>query len=235
MGSGMCTSCDVNMYSTTAGASSISTCAPCPANLQSPIASTICVCVLGHTGADGGTCLACAAGSYKATAGSHACTFCGVGFYSNTTASVSAAKCVACPSHSYSVEGSTRIDQCYCNPGYRQTSSHDACIQCDPGYYDSLTDRYECSTCAGGLYSAAVAATGVETCQPCSAGGWSVEGSPTCEVCPANSNSLSGSALLTDCTCNAGATGSNGATCVLCLAGQYKAGSGSATCFSVCL
>ena len=137
---------------------------------------------------------------------------------------------MACPSHSYSVEGSARIDQCYCNPGYRQTPSHDACSECNPGYYDSITDRYECSKCAGGLYSAAVAATGVETCKPCEAGTWSQEGSPTCQVCPAYSNSTRGSALLTNCSCNPGASGSNGATCVLCPAGKFKAGSGSAAC-----
>jgi hypothetical protein len=89
---------------------------------------------------------------------------------------------VACPSDSYSVAWSDSIERCYCNPGYRQTQGHDACIQCNPG----------------------------------------------CDLCPANSNSPQESALITDCTCNAGATASDGATCVLCPAGEYKAGSGSA-------
>jgi hypothetical protein len=60
-----------------------------------------------------------------------------------TAAAASAESCVACPSDSYSVTGSANIDQCYCNPGYRQTLSHDACSQCDPGYYDKITNRYE--------------------------------------------------------------------------------------------
>jgi hypothetical protein len=115
---------------------------------------TDCQCEAGYSGPDGGTCSACALGSYKDTAGSLACTFCGVGFYSTTAAAASVESCVACPSDSYSVTGSANIDQCYYNPGYRQTLSHDACSQCDPCYYDNITDRYECSKCAGGLYSA---------------------------------------------------------------------------------
>jgi hypothetical protein len=208
---GACLACEAGKFKASSGPAA---CADCPVNSIS--FSTNCQCEAGYSGPDGGACSACAAGSYKNTTGSAACTFCGVGFHSNATAAPSAAACVACPSDSYSVEGSDRIDQCYCNPGYRQTPSHDACSECNPGYYDSITDRYECSKCAGGLYSAAVAATGVETCKPCEAGTWSEEGSPTCQVCPAYSNSTRGSALLTNCTCNPGASGSNGATCVLC-------------------
>ncbi len=207
------------------------------------------VCGVGTTGPYG-SCTACVAGEYKSVTGSAACTLClegtystitgattsntclacDAGTYSQTTGATTLSTCVACPSDSYSVAGSGGINQCYCNPGYRQTPSHDACSQCDPGYYDSITDRYECSECAGGLYSAAVAATGNETCKTCEAGTWSEAGSPTCQVCPAYSNSTRGSALLTDCSCNPGASGSNGATCVLCPVGKFKAGSGSAAC-----
>jgi hypothetical protein len=69
--------------------------------------------------------------------------------------------------------------QRYCNPGHRQTLSQDACSQCDPSYYYIEINRYQCSKCAGGLYSAAVGATGIETCEPCEADTWSEEGSPT--------------------------------------------------------
>ena len=228
-----CTDCGAGTYSTVAGATTPSSCEECPSSSQSPVGSnrsTQCQCNAGFTGADGKACSACAAGSYKATAGSLACTFCGEDLYSTSVAAVSAAACAACPQHSYSVAGSGAIDQCHCTPGYKQTPSHDACMQCDPGYFDSAINRFECSKCAGGLYSAAVGATGNETCKPCSAGGWSAEGSPTCEVCPANSNSPAESAVLTACTCNAGATGLDGQTCVLCMAGKYKAAVGSAAC-----
>jgi hypothetical protein len=83
----------------------------------------------GPNGPDDGPCLACVAGSYKSTAGSLACTFCGVWFYRNTTVAVSVESCVPCSSDSYSVEGSACIDQCYCNPRYLQTLSHNACSQ----------------------------------------------------------------------------------------------------------
>jgi hypothetical protein len=191
--------------------------------------STTCQCNAGYTGANGGLCLACVAGSYKPTTGPLPCTFCAVDFYSTSSAAASAASCVACPVNSDSVAGSGSIELCYCAAGYKQTEAHDACEECAPGYYDS-TNRFECSKCAGGLYSVAVGATDDETCQPCDSGSWSAEGSPTCEGCPANSNSPPESALYTDCTCNAGATGSDGQTCMLCEPGEYKAIPGSAAC-----
>jgi hypothetical protein len=158
------------------------------------------------------------------------CTFCGVGLYGTAEAAESVASCERCPVNSTSVAGSGSIKQCECTRGYRQTLSHDGCIQCNPGYYDNITNIYECSMCAGGLYSTAEGATDVETCQPCSEGTWSEEGSPTCSLCPTNSNSPSRSTLRTHCTCNAGATGPDGETCELCLAGKYKTANGTVAC-----
>jgi len=60
-------------------------CENCPAFSTSPSHSTAasaCVCNVGHTGADGGPCSACAAGKYKTTTGSVACTLCIPGKFS---------------------------------------------------------------------------------------------------------------------------------------------------------
>ena len=149
---------------------------------------------------------------------------------------------LACPSNSRSFEGNTDFWTCYCDGGYYSTPNYQACVLCPAGEYhgsDYDSRKYNtwwtwedpllCSKCSAGRYSTAVGATGVETCQPCSAGLWSVAGSSTCEVCPVNSYSPPGSALI-QCTCNAGATGEDGQNCVLCLAGKYKTSSGSAAC-----
>ncbi|NBX18659.1 MAG: hypothetical protein EBR09_14995 [Proteobacteria bacterium] len=233
----VCADCGAGKYSTATGATVASSCQSCPANSLSATgsdAATDCVCSAGFSGPDGGTCNACAAGSFKNVTGSMACTFCAVNMYSTTVAAVSAASCVACPGNSTSVAGSGSLDLCYCNAGYRQTPTHDSCIVCTPGHYDNITNRYECSKCGGGLYSEAFGATGSETCKACRPGTWSEIGSPTCQLCPANSNSSAASGFLTDCKCNPGFTAPDGATCVACVQGKYKTSSGSAEC-TLCL
>ena len=228
---GTCTACAAGNYKTATGSAA---CTDCAANTQSAVvastAHTNCVCNPGYSGPDGGTCTECVAGTHKDIAGSAACTLCGVNLYSTSVAAVSAAACGACPGNSNSVPGSAGIEWCSCNAGYRQSPGHDECIQCSPGFYDNALNRYECSQCGGGLFSAAFGATGNETCQPCSAGLFSDAGSADCDLCPGNSNSPQQSDSITDCTCNPGATGSDGATCVLCTAAKYKTATGSAAC-----
>lgn len=223
-----CTICPADTYSNVNGASA---CTPCPANTSSPAGSSSvyqCECIPGHVGFLGDACEACVAGTYKQN--SYSCAQCPANTYSTEVAAVSVATCKACPRNSTSVAGSGSIAGCYCVAGYRQTAAHDACIACDPGYYDDATKRYECSLCAGGRYSASVAASGIEACQECAAGTWSPPGSPSCEICPALSHSNSESSSITDCKCNAGATGADGETCTSCAAGKYKEASGSAAC-----
>ena len=223
-----CTICPINTYSDINGASA---CTPCPANTSSPAGTNSvysCVCLPGHVGSLGYACEACVAGTYKQNYLS--CAQCPSNTYSTEVAAVSVATCQACPRNSTSVAGSGSIERCFCVAGYRQTAAHDACIACDPGYYYEATKRYECSQCAGGRYSASVAASGIEVCQDCSAGKWSPPGSPSCQLCPALSDSISRSSFITDCKCNAGATGADGATCISCEAGTYKEAIGSGAC-----
>ena len=52
--------------------SGATTCDSCPSNANSPQGSTssaACACNMGYTGANGGACSACPAGSYKDTTG----------------------------------------------------------------------------------------------------------------------------------------------------------------------
>jgi hypothetical protein len=72
------------------------TCSKCPENSESLAASnyvTDCKCKAGHEGADGGTCIVCPAGRYKATIGSSVCLECS-GNLTSPSGSVSATDCV---------------------------------------------------------------------------------------------------------------------------------------------
>jgi hypothetical protein len=227
---GPCSSCDANFYKDSIGSGN---CSACPENSVSQVASTFaqnCKCDSGFSGLDGGVCNECAAGTYKETYGSQACTLCEVNKYGITLAAISNKSCLSCPGNSTSVRGSDKAELCFCAAGFEQTIAFDACIECRPGFYDNLTNRHECSTCSGGLYSAFWGATGIETCKECGAGTWSDIGSPTCQMCPPHSNSSVKSAFLTDCKCLPGATGEDGQTCELCEAGTYKNISGNSTC-----
>ena len=75
---------------------------------------------------DGGVCTECAAGSYKETYGSQACTLCDENKYGITLAEISSASCLACPGNSTSVRGSDNPELCFCVAGFEQTISYDA-------------------------------------------------------------------------------------------------------------
>jgi hypothetical protein len=95
-------------------------CQACPLYTNSPAASTgiqSCVCNAGYSGPDGGTCLACAAGKYKAATGSAACTDCAAGTHSASTGATTGSTCSACPELSSSVAGSTNSASCQCVTG----------------------------------------------------------------------------------------------------------------------
>lgn len=75
-GASACTDCPAGTFSAATGASVASVCTACPPHTQSLAGSaqaSRCLCNAGYTGADGGACSACAAGEYKRTTGSAAC------------------------------------------------------------------------------------------------------------------------------------------------------------------
>jgi hypothetical protein len=76
-GSQACAFCEGGTYSTIVAATSNDTCSACPANSFSAHGSeniTDCLCNAGWAGADGGTCAACAPGTFKAISGTLNCT-----------------------------------------------------------------------------------------------------------------------------------------------------------------
>ena len=113
---GPCVACVAGKYKDSTGTAA---CTTCPAQSYEPdLAATLvtnCTCNTGYDGADGGPCVACVTGKYKATNGSTSCGDCGVNTYSDTTAR---AACSVCPTFTVSPTGSPSIWNCQCTLGY---------------------------------------------------------------------------------------------------------------------
>jgi hypothetical protein len=147
----------------------------------------------------GGNCVSCAAGTYKSSAGSEACTFCPIGKYSTTTGASSlsmclncgvntystvvgalaSSTCIACPSNSQSVSGSTASSSCVCNLGFTGPSGG-TCSACAAGKYKIVTGNAGCTDCNAGKYSATIGANSDVICLFCPAGTYSAAGASAC-------------------------------------------------------
>jgi hypothetical protein len=96
-GSSGCVDCVEGKFSDVSGAISMSSCTNCSAYASSQRGTrniTGCFCVPGYTGANGGPCLPCAQGKYKAVNGSAPCSNCEKGKYVDFVAAV---ECLPCP------------------------------------------------------------------------------------------------------------------------------------------
>jgi hypothetical protein len=200
MGVAKCVPCGVNTYSVPASEE----CIDCPDNTFSPGNSSICTCLPGYTGPDGSACTPCGVGTFKSATGSAGCISCGLNSFSSELASVE--ECAPCPTNSFSAVGSSI---CTCLAGY------------------TGADGEECTPCEAGTFKES---TGSWFCTPCAVGTYSLQAATSCITCPSQTSSNEGSPSLSSCTCIAGHTGDDGAACVLCTAGKYKSGTGSAAC-----
>ena len=207
-GSLACSDCGPGKYSTATGQMFESTCSLCTANANAPAGSVVrsqCTCNSGFSGPNGGECLGCVAGKYKAGTGSAVCTDCGPGKYSASNWQTSESSCLQCTPNSHSAAGSDGPTDCACLPGYTSNGGG-ACTGCLPGKYKARTDNSACDDCTGGKYSAATAQVAESACS----------------ACLANSYAPVGSNTATDCLCNIGSTGDDGGACVKCEPGKYK-------------
>ena len=148
-GSSVCAQCGDGTYSYSASA----LCLACPSDSNSPsrsISLANCICNVGFEGPDGGSCLACVPGKYKAQNGSVVCSTCPNGTFSSTSAASSAATCQSCPADTVTViSPASVLSDCVCTVGfegpaggsctlcgegtYKDTNSTDLCTQCQPG------------------------------------------------------------------------------------------------------
>jgi len=220
----VCAACAPNTYC--AGARDQAT--ACPAFSSSPAGSTLasaCRCNAGFTGADGGECAACAAGTFKPAAGSAACTL--------------------CPANSWSLPASDAGADCKCDAGYTGQDGA-ACSACAAGTFKDAPGDAACAECPVSSSSPAgsdapadckclAGFTGSDggACAACAAGKFkTAAGSAACAGCPANAESAEASDEATDCKCAAGFTGADGDACAACAAGTFKTAAGSAACAS---
>jgi hypothetical protein len=127
-GAGNCSSCGVDTYSVGIAATS---CSSCPARTVSASGSkheTDCICIVGHSGRNGGPCLPCRKGKYKDNIGNASCTRCAEDSYSGAIGATSPAVCVDCPRHAVSPNGSYAVQQCVCGDGY-MGDHHFGCVE----------------------------------------------------------------------------------------------------------
>jgi hypothetical protein len=192
---------------------------------------------LGTTGASvASTCTNCCAGMYSVAQGASeasTCVDCGASTHSATTGASADDTYTSCPPNSQFPSGSSLKTRCQCHAGYTGPDGGN-CSACEAGQYKEAIGSVACTDCVAGKFLGTTGGSMDSTCTDCGAGTYSTtqgaSEASTCDLCPANSSSPQASTLITDCTCNAGATAFDGATCMLCEPGKYKASSGSATC-----
>ena len=198
-----CVGCAAGKFKALTG---VQACTTCAQNQWSVTAMTVCSCVAGFTGPDGGPCAECARGTYKDWLGSQACTVCPV--YTNTAGT-----------------GSALLSQCVCNTGYTGPDGI-ACVACVPGKYKDVTGSTSCPTCPTSTESA-IASNSISLCQcmpsftgpdggpcqQCESGKYkNWPNSSACSTCDANSESTAG---MTLCKCKEGNTERPGYTGVV--------------------
>jgi hypothetical protein len=154
-----CEACPADTFTDVHNASE---CVPCPAHashnetLRANV--TACLCDPGYTGPDGGPCVACAAGTFKAEPGAAACEGCGVNEYSYAAAAV----CVACNANSTSLPRSPGVDHCLCDSGFYPLD--DLCSMCHAGRFKNTTKNEPCKPCTGNTFASTVGATACTSC-----------------------------------------------------------------------
>ena len=203
-------------------------CQSCPTNSDSsPGAFNLssCTCNAGSTGAYGGPCTQCVAGTYKVSAGSAACSNCPAGKITSTAGST---VCTSCVAGTFALHGSSVCTSCGAGKYGKSvgTSNQDAendCTDCSAGTFTAAAGLTSCSHCGAGTYAvngasactscgagkygkAVVSGTDITgqdeaaDCQSCAAGKYgSTVGATSCSHCPSGTSSPVGSTSASDC------------------------------------
>jgi hypothetical protein len=149
------------------------------------------------------------------------------GFTANWASGGSVPSCSECDAGTFnSVGGTAACETC---PANSESSSGSTLCLCSAQFTGN--DGGPCSACGVGTDKASV---GSASCIACDAGTFKdVIGSTACQTCLTGATSLPGSDEVSDCKCTAGFTGDGGEIqCTPCLAGTYKAATGSVACLT---
>jgi len=187
----------------------------------------MCIRDRGYTGADGGACAACAAGTFKPAAGS--------------------AECSLCPANAASPPASDALTDCLCAAGFAGGAG-ETCVEC-------LANTFEagdaCQACPANSVSAPRSA-GASACQ-CKAGFTGADGGPCAACARGQFKTLAGAAACAfcnehastldlastdagECRCTPGfapsgqASPSTGVACAPCAADTYTNTTANAAC-----
>ena len=180
-------------------------------------------------------CDLCEPGSFTDDINNKNCTLCPAGFWSDLYGTTQCFICplnsycpegsvlpIACPANSVSVQYSSVITDCHCNPGYHfnlelsDTSEISAygCLPCAPGFYNELFNQESCIECPKDTFNTRHASNL----------------SSDCLTCTANSSSLASSDELRDCLCDLGFSGNPGEECIECEPGFFRSNSSEYIC-----
>ena len=215
-----CSNCTVGLFAAGYGSKGPDSCFACPAGLWSPEGSpdckmcpvnsaapagsgsiSNCICDAGYTGPNGGPCLPCESGKYKAANGSAACTPCAFG--SDSASGQTACTCTerfyangsACLPKYATLQGVFQ-----CNVGYTGPNGTGPCVECAVGTYKNALGSVACTSCPAGQYQPELAAISASSCITCAADTFSnVSASAACTACPAGFKALPGTTTVQDC------------------------------------
>jgi hypothetical protein len=236
--------CSIGTYSSTLGASSISTCIICPIDDYCPNTGMTqpYKCLPGYYTPNTGNiiCTICPAGSYctgganpiPSPSGSYSLlgasipTYCPSGSWSTSTGATSSSTCVSCSVGNYCL-GGNNITPCPSNTYLSTTGSSSirSCLSCINGM-SSVSGSSSC-VCGPGNYFLSSSKTGSLICTLCSAGSISTTFSATyCTKCRPGYGPNSAHNACVECIPG---TYSNGG-CVQCSSGQYTTSHGSSEC-----
>jgi len=132
----------------------------------------------------------------------------------------------SCPTKSNSPTSSDEETDCACNSGYFG-SDNTPCVQCGSGTYKSLSRNSNCIECAKGKFSAGVAQTDPDTCEPCVAGKASDDRAASfCPECdPGKYSTGVNNNVCSDCGAgkwSADIAATTEVKCTVCDAGKYQ-------------
>ena len=134
--SGVCTACEPGFYKPQRGDDA--NCTACPAyastDAEAQTELSACRCNAGYVGENGGTCTACAQGTYAAQAGLQDCS--------------------DCPANTTTTGAATAVDEddaCFCEMAFGYTdASPDACVACPEGTKQPEIANAFCTSCPDG-------------------------------------------------------------------------------------
>jgi sugar lactone lactonase YvrE len=233
-GSSECEPCPSGYYSNDPGLNSSTFCETCPQGTYGGggIISSCIPCSAGTYGVENPTqaptsrsiaCSSCPVGTFSPS-GALSCTYCAVGFFTESLSSISCSPCPSgtygsfpgasnkstacldCPAGTYNeLSGQTRISCATCPAGtasnVKGSSSSSTCVPCKPGSFSSSVGTSSCTPCRAGTYTPL---TNAETCIPCPRGTYlSTEGGSSlsaCLSCPVGtSTAVTGISDVADC------------------------------------